>query len=125
MANNDLFNSLPKGTILLFAGNDDDLDSDVWRVADGTNGTVNLKGRIPYGLPDGQQIGKTDGTDTHTHSYSTTTGAPINGLNNNVSQGDRGFVAAGNDHQHRLQGATDPFSGLPPVTYVKFIQKIV
>lgn len=117
--------SYPKGTILPFAGPSNTIPAG-WHVADGTNGTVNLVDRVPYGASSDGQIGSVDGQLTHTHAYDATrTGdADIGGF----VPGHAFQCCSGNslqDHSHAVPGGTThPASNLPPVTRLYFIQKI-
>jgi hypothetical protein len=117
--------SYPKGTILPFAGPSTSIPSG-WHVCDGTNGTVNLVDRLPYGASSDGQLGvATEGSATHTHTFSGTT-SPPSGVDNPhiVQDGNRALNVKGTDHTHTYGGTTSTSSSLPPVTRVYFIQKI-
>jgi hypothetical protein len=60
--------SYPKGTILPFAGPAQAIPAG-WHICDGTNGTVNLVNRLPYGASSDGQLGSFDGQATHAHNY--------------------------------------------------------
>lgn len=118
--------SYPKGTILPFAGHLENIPAG-WHICDGTSGTVNLVDYIPYGARTNDQIDAAahdqhEGNRQHSHTVPDTD-PPFRGFNQNVSQGDRGFIAMGNDTQHHI-GRTGPENNLPAVTRVFFIQKI-
>jgi hypothetical protein len=119
--------SYPKGTILPFAGQSSSIPAG-WHICDGSNGTVNLIDRLPYGASSNAQIGKDDeGSRTHKHDYveQKTLEADIGG----VFQPSRAFQTQTGDHladhTHKIPGGTtQEASSLPPVTRVFFIQKI-
>lgn len=113
--------AMPQGTIMGWAAKAPIPPG--WHICDGQAGTVDLGGRVPYGTSDAAQVGTQDGKATHQHTVSGRTGAPLNGLNDNVTQRG-GIVAAGNDHTHSLSGTTNEVSNLPPVTRIIFIQKL-
>jgi hypothetical protein len=117
--------SYPKGTILPFAGPSSSIPN-CWHLCDGSNGTVNLLDRLPYGASGDGQIGQMDGQLTHTHAFDggRTADADIGGFVPGHAfeccQGDHL-----QDHSHSFAGGTThPSSNLPPVTRVYFIQKI-
>jgi hypothetical protein len=117
--------SYPKGTILPFAGASSTIPAG-WHICDGTNGTVNLTDRVPYGTSSDGQVGTLDGQLQHSHTYdATTTGdASIGGY----VPGHAFQCCSGDhlqDHSHSVPGGTThPASNLPPVTRILFIQKI-
>jgi hypothetical protein len=122
-----IMKALPRGTILAWTDMSVAIP-DGWHLADGTNGTVNLVGRVPMGVDDQHVMGRADeGSLMHTHAF--TKGQATNQESQgSVAQdphpgGGQPVGQAG--HTHPLSGVvTDPFSTLPPVTRVYFIQKI-
>jgi len=120
----DFWDSCPKGTILPFAGDITHLPEG-WAVCDGQNGTVDLVGRLPMGTATLTQIGKPDGSRTHTHTFSGTTARPDGVPNDHVVQdGGSPLSVKGTDHTHNYSGTTADGSSIPPVTYVFYIQKV-
>jgi hypothetical protein len=117
--------SYPKGTILPFAGKFTTIPQG-WHICDGTNGTVNLIDRLPYGASTDGQVGDaTQGSATHHHTYNGTTSQPHGVDNPHVQQGGNAALnVKGTDHTHDFSGTTSDTSSLPPVTRVYFIQKI-
>ena len=79
--------SYPKGTILPFAGTFATIPAG-WHICDGTNGTVNLVDRLPYGAQNDSQVGDaSQGAASHTHTFGGTTSPPHGVDNPNVNQG--------------------------------------
>ncbi len=117
-----------KGTIILFAGPASTIPIG-WHICDGTNGTVDLRDRMPYGastITSDTQIGTTDGSLTHVHLYDggRTLDADIGGY-----QPGRAFQCCNGanlqDHSHAYPGGTThAATNLPPATRVYFIQRI-
>jgi hypothetical protein len=116
--------SYPKGTILPFAGRLDSIPQG-WHLCDGHDGTVNLLNRAPFGATQDSEIGKTDGSLTHHHSFSGRTQRPDGVDNVHVhQQGNDPLTVKGVDHTHAFSGTTADESNLPPITRIYFIQKI-
>jgi len=124
-----IMKAFPKGMILSWT----DLANipNGWHLADGTNGTVNLVGRVPMGVDDKHPEGEADeGSTSHSHTFKngqTTDQAPDPGrgwrLDPNFGGGQGSAQPAGG--KFGLSGVTtDTFSTLPPVTRVYFIEKI-
>jgi hypothetical protein len=116
--------SYPKGTILPFAGPSSTIPNG-WHICDGTNGTVNLENRLPYGASGDAQLGELAGSPSHTHTFSGTTSKPAGVDNTHVVQdGHSSLTVKGTDHTHTYSGTTSEANNLPPVTFIYFIQKI-
>jgi hypothetical protein len=93
-----------------------------WQLADGTNGTRDLRNKFIIGAGSTYTNGDTGGTTTHTHTYTTTTGA------NSASQSVAGVPAtttvAANPHTHSVSGTTASANHLPPylaLTWIAYI----
>jgi hypothetical protein len=114
--------SYPKGTILPFAGRKVDIPQG-WHLCDGTDGTVDLLGRAPFGTNDPAAIGHLLGSSSHHHAINLTTGSDLTGAHRIDPNGGGDWVA-GAGHKHQLSGNTEDGSSLPPVTLIYFIQKI-
>ena len=117
----------PIGTILLFSGKVSDIPTG-WHICDGTNGTVDLRNRFPYGAATDDQLGKVEGLPVHHHEYDggATTETVITGFGPDTSIA---FNCCKGDnlkyHQHKYSGGTTKdASSIPPATRVYFIQKI-
>ena len=125
MTVDEMFALFPTGTVLPFAGDPATVPGG-WQICDGSNGTVNLVGRIAIGTNQLAAVGTLAGSDTHTHGFTqgqqtdaeSERGHPID-----PNGGGDGVAIGG--HHHRLSNmSTDPGSSLPPVTYVIFIQRV-
>jgi len=116
--------SYPKGTILPFAGPLATIPAG-WHMCDGHEGTVLLVDRAPFGAENDAQLGKaTEGSMTHSHSFSGRTARPDGVDNPNITQNGGPLNVKGVDHTHAFSGNTGDASSLPPITRVYFIQKV-
>lgn len=69
-ANNDIdLTDLPVGAIV--AKSDDEIPKN-WQLADGTNGTLDLRNRFVYGAEADDDVGDTGGATEHTHTNANT-----------------------------------------------------
>jgi hypothetical protein len=99
----------PIGTIKLWHGNN--IPSG-WQVCDGTNGTVDLRGKFPAGFLSGDAdfgtVGGSGGAKTHTHTAHGTT----------AGQSGTGITALTATNNHSTT------SHLPPYATIKFIERV-
>ncbi len=124
---------VPPGVIVMWSGFTVHVPAG-WALADGTNGTPDLRGKFIYGTNPGEQPGYVGGTITHTHgTYTTTfTGPPIDrpgypSLESVPSpqSGQPVTNVAGGSHIHgvNIDFDTLPSSNLPPFYKLAFIMK--
>jgi hypothetical protein len=105
---NDSLNSLPVGTILIWAGDVNHLP-DGWYICDGNNNTVDLTDRIPMGQNAGVvQVGPLDTLSGPSTGKGT---GPVAGSKAYDGGGAESYPVSG-DHTHPL-----------PVARVYFIQR--
>lgn len=121
----DFWACFPKGTILPYAGDLTHLPRG-WEVCDGSNGTIDLVGRIPIGTKTIGQAGTKDGTADHVHVVP---GQKTSGDSGPTTPQDPhpggGIEVSSPGHTHELaQVATTSQPNLPLVTYLYFIQKV-
>ena len=118
-----------------------------WQLADGTNGTVDLRNVIPLGATDDDDLLDTGGSATHVHDNSATEevddhGHTVATFNSNAADGSikatgGGTTYAAGGHRHPTSvsvtaaGAhdhpfsdTEPGSSLPPYKKLYYIQKV-
>lgn len=136
---------LPIGSIVMFDGFTPPAG---WHDCDGDNGTPNLIGAFPMGVPSGGTLGATGGSETHVHPNADT-GYQTHGhaeatANSGVSTGSSvpkiwaGSAAFGLDeHQHEVSipavtGSishkhpvpdTAPASSMPPNIRLRYIMR--
>jgi hypothetical protein len=101
--NNVSINVLPvTGHILPFAGPSNKIPTG-WVLCDGTNGTPDLRGKLPGGF--GNVAVNVGGTQTHSHTFTNTLGAFNNATvsdSANISSANTGNNSAG--HTHGING---------------------
>lgn len=121
-----------------------------WAVCNGSNGTVDLRGRFAYGTVTNQSLLGSGGSTTHTHAAKTTptAGAHSHTYSPTINQGGGSVGIDGTDsdgtgmsktpHTHTVttfttatQAAhshsypiTDAASNMPPYVYLYYIQRI-
>ena len=120
-----VLDALPKGTIMLWAALQPIPLG--WHVCDGTTGTIDLRGRFPFGTgADGNGPGVQFGRDInypYTFTARGTTDKPVQQPGNSTNP-DGYLKSMGNDHTHNFHGNTDATVIQPPSTYVTFIEKL-
>lgn len=137
---------LPAGMITLWYGDPDEPPTG-WAICDGTNGTPDLRGRVPVGLKstdaDFDTLGETGGAKTHqlttaempTHNHNVSvTNSFINAYNGSpgstwriyASQQDSSRVAHGHTAtvSESNRGSGDAHNNLPPYLVLTFIMKL-
>lgn len=117
-----------KGLIVAWAGTLASIPAG-WVLADGQNGTPDLRGWFLKGAPSGGNPGGTGGTSTHDHGGSTgisaVTTAPAGSDLCGVSQGGTSWIALSQIHTHAYSHAhaVSASSHLPPYVELAFIVK--
>lgn len=130
IVNQSFLKLLPKGTIIPFQGNRDQIDFEHWAICDGTKGTPDLRGRFILGSNFAQQ-NKRGGTLSHTHVASTIPRGQISkrqALDYKHWDGTtREFYVE--RHEHSFNGTESPVTvakseHLPPFYRLVFLMKI-
>jgi hypothetical protein len=117
---------LPKGAIIAYYATTGELPPDEnWALCDGKTPEVpDLRGLFIRGCVALADIGKgSDGSDTHSHSYSGTTSGPDSD-SQSIDNSSNYLQATGNRHTHNFAGTTGPGSNLPPYYRLVYLMKV-
>jgi microcystin-dependent protein len=130
-----LNNSVPKGIIVAWTGNDAPKG---WSLCDGNNGTPDLRGRFILGTNNAinglskRNLGDKGGAETHTltipempaHSHSLRNAYNGGGTQNNSSNWDRRDIANIGMNDTTFAGGNQPHNYMPPFYVLAYIMKI-
>jgi len=130
IAKTTFLNLLPKGTIIPFKGNRDEIDFEYWAICDGNKGTPNLKDRFILGATFIQQ-GDRGGSNSHTHSASTVPRGQVSKRQSLEFPHKDGTVKEFQveRHDHSFKGISSPViiarsENIPPYYRLVFLMKI-
>lgn len=115
---------VPRGVIAMWRGTTPPAG---WALCNGQNGTPDLRDRFIVGAGGGYAVGTTGGavSASHSHSYSITTGNPINPSGIPYVGGSNGR-AANYTHTHVASGTSSSatLENRPPYYALAFIMKL-
>jgi len=134
IVNNQFLQLLPRGTIMPFKGNRNDIDFDHWAICDGNNGTPNLRDRFILAgtfAQVGARGGTTGGKSSHSHTAKTIPKGQVRKVKTLEFPHKDGNIKDFDveRHDHGFNGIESPVtvdaaSNMPPYYRLVFLMKI-